>query len=74
MGMVYRRKLADGTTEDCEDKRHGETPLCPACGARFGRVWWVKFYRGGKPFYESSRSPKKTVGEQPLESHRRRRD
>jgi integrase len=33
-----------------------------------GGVWWVKFYRGGKPFYESSESPKKTVAERLLKT------
>ena len=68
MGTIYRRKVAAGNTDHCEDKRHGRTECCPACAARFGSVWWIKFYRGGKPFYESSRSNKKTVAEHLLKS------
>jgi integrase len=68
MGTIYRRKLAAGNTDHCEDKRHGGTECCPACAARFGRVWWIKFYRGGKPFFESSRSTKKTDAENLLKS------
>jgi integrase len=66
MGMIYRRKVAVGASDPCADKRHGQTETCATCGARFGRVWWIKFYRGGKPFYESSRSTKKTVAERLL--------
>ena len=59
MGMIYRRKVAAGNTDRCEDKRHGETECCPTCAARFGRLWWIKFYRGGKPFYERAARPRK---------------
>ncbi len=31
-----------------------------------GNVWWIKFYRNGKPFYESSRSTKKGEAERRL--------
>jgi integrase len=32
------------------------------------KVWWIKFYRGGKPFYESSRSTKKRVAKRLLDT------
>ena len=63
MGVIYRRRVAEGNADRREDKRHGVTETNPARGARFGRIWWVRSYCGGKPFYESSGSPKKTVAE-----------
>ncbi len=30
------------------------------CIYQQGRVWWIKYYRNGKPYYESSRSRKET--------------
>ncbi len=33
---------------------------------RRGNVWWIKFYRNGKPFYESTRSAKKGDAERKL--------
>jgi integrase len=32
------------------------------------RIWWIKFYRSGKPFYESSRSTKKRVAQDLLKT------
>lgn len=31
-----------------------------------GKVWWIKYYRNGKPFYESSKSRKVTVAHELL--------
>ncbi len=31
-----------------------------------GRVWWIKYYRSGRPFRESSGSTKETVAKQLL--------
>jgi hypothetical protein len=39
MGMIYRRKVAEGNADRSEDKRHGETECCPTCAVRFGRVF-----------------------------------
>ena len=36
------------------------------CLYQRGTVWWVKFYRGGRPFYESSRSANKSVADRLL--------
>lgn len=36
------------------------------CIYRRGRVWWIKYYRHGKPFVESTRSDKKAVAERIL--------
>ena len=32
-----------------------------------GNVWWIKYYRHGKSFRESSKSPKKMVAKKLLE-------
>ncbi len=31
-----------------------------------GNIWWIKYYRTGKPFRESSKSSKKVVAEKLL--------
>jgi integrase len=33
---------------------------------RRGRIWWIKYYRNGKPFYESSKSRKKSIANELL--------
>jgi hypothetical protein len=33
---------------------------CPACGARFSAVWWVKYYVNGKAVRESTETEKET--------------
>lgn len=33
---------------------------------RGGKIWWIKYYKEGKPYYESSKSTKKAVAEQLL--------
>ena len=74
MGMIYRRTVFDPRPIDpkdpkckrrlpCEDEKHGQAAMCPACASRFGKTWWIKFYRAGKPFFESSRSTKKRTAE-----------
>lgn len=78
MGMIYRRMIEDGRRVDpgdpdqkrrlpCEDEKHGQTEKCPTCRSRFGATWWVKFYRAGKPFFESSKSGKIGVAKQLLQ-------
>jgi integrase len=37
---------------------------------RRGRVWWVKYYKDGRPFYESSESQKSTEAQRLLEQRR----
>ncbi len=34
--------------------------MCPGCGARFGKVWWVKYYVNGKATRESTETEKET--------------
>jgi integrase len=70
MGMIYRRMVFDGrplTAPDgtgqprrapCTHESHGLTNMCPGCQSEFSPTWWIKFYRAGKPFYESSKSSK----------------
>ncbi len=31
-----------------------------------GNIWWIKYYRNGKPYYESSKSDKVTIAQRPL--------
>jgi len=38
MGMIYRRKVAEGDTDRDKDRRNGETECWPTCAAHFGRV------------------------------------
>jgi len=33
-----------------------------------GNIWWMKYYRNGKPHYKSSKSPKKMVAKRLLDS------
>jgi integrase len=66
MGYVYRPKLkgsgSRGREEGtgCQDARHGREDECPACGARFGKVWWAKYYANGVPVRESTRTKKES--------------
>jgi integrase len=36
------------------------------CIYQQGRIWWIKYYRGEKPFYESTRSDKKEIAKKLL--------
>ena len=35
-----------------------------------GETYWVKYYRNGKPYYESSKSHKETDAEKTFETER----
>ncbi|MGA2464674.1 MAG: tyrosine-type recombinase/integrase [Thermodesulfobacteriota bacterium] len=50
MGSIYRRKW--------KDKKTGEIKERP--------IWWIKYYRHGKPYRESSKGDKITVAERLL--------
>lgn len=50
MGMIYKRKWKDPKTGEEIE----------------GKVWWLKYYRHGKPYRESSKSEKETVAKRLL--------
>ena len=47
-------------------------PRRPKFGSVYqrGAVWWIKYYREGKPFWESSQSKKQTDAERLLDQRR----
>ncbi len=66
MGYIYRPKLK-GTgrplpkrVKRCPDKAHGKRDECPTCGARFGFVWWAKYYANGVAVRESTGTDSET--------------
>jgi hypothetical protein len=66
MGYLYRPKLKDSTPlppskdKRCTHAKHGREDTCPACGARFSAVWWIKYYVNGKAVRESTETEKET--------------
>lgn len=68
MGTTYRRKWKDRKTcEACKHKKcktlKGEARISyenENCKIHEGEVWWIKYYRHGKPYRESSKSEKIT--------------
>jgi integrase len=50
MGMIYKRKWKDPKTGEEIE----------------GKAWWIKYYRHGKPYRESSKSEKETVAKRLL--------
>ncbi len=46
--------------EHCHHPDHGKADFCRGCLARFGKVWWVKYYVNGKPIRESTETEKET--------------
>ena len=54
MGYLYRPRLKDPTPlpspkgKGCTHAKHGREETCPACGARFSAVWWMKYYVNGE--------------------------
>ncbi len=66
MGYIYRPRLKDPTPPPgapgrrCTHERHGREDVCPACGARFSRTWWAKYYVNGKAVRESTETEKET--------------
>jgi integrase len=60
MGYIYRPKLKccgsrlPESPAGCRDTRHGREDTCPACGARFSKTWWAKYYANGAPTREST--------------------
>ncbi len=51
----------DGTdAHKCHHPAHGRAAVCPGCGARFGKVWWAKYYVNGKATRESTETEKET--------------
>ncbi len=68
MGYLYRPMLKRNgqgllpgqTQERCTHPRHGKDDCCPACGARFGKVWWMKYYHNGTAIRESTETEKET--------------
>ena len=60
MGYIYRPKLKCSGSRlpespaGCRDSRHGREDTCPACGARFSKTWWAKYYANGAPTREST--------------------
>jgi hypothetical protein len=55
MGYLYRPKMKDSNVPmehrgvRCTHERHGHEDICTGCGARFGKVWWMKYYDAGRP-------------------------
>ena len=76
MGMIYRpmvkgktAPLTDGGAKArCPDAKHGRADECPTCHARFGRVWWIKFYQNGRPIRESAETEKETEARRRLKA------
>lgn len=66
MGYIYRPRLkgSGSRPEDggagCRHADHGRADECPACGARFSKTWWVKYYVNGKAVRESTETEKET--------------
>jgi hypothetical protein len=54
---------APGKTSDddrCRHPDHGKADFCRGCLARFGKIWWVKYYVNGKSIRESTETEKET--------------
>ena len=66
MGYLYRPRLKDPTPPPsqkgvrCKHRGHGREDTCPACGARFSKTWWVKYYLNGTAVRESTETEKET--------------
>ena len=66
MGYLYRPKpksttpSALGKGQKCRHEEHGKSDVCPGCEARFGKVWWVKYYVNGTPIRESTGTESET--------------
>jgi hypothetical protein len=46
--------------ERCHHPTHGKADVCPGCGARFGKRWWVKYYVNVQAIRESTETEKET--------------
>lgn len=44
----------------CHQDDHGKANFCRGCLARFGKVWWVKYYVNGRAVRESAGTEKET--------------
>jgi integrase len=52
------QEASDG--KRCHHPDHGRADFCRGCLARFGKVWWVKYYANGKAIRESTGTEKET--------------
>ena len=72
MGMLFRRKVQFCTTCRRRLDKTAHKAECRAAGHRVEDqelpVWWLKYYEGGKPKYESSKTTKKQAAEKILRS------
>ena len=66
MGYIYRPKLKGSgsrlpeNSTGCRDSKHGRQDTCLACGARFSRGWWVKYYANGVAIRENAHTEKES--------------
>ena len=59
MGYLYRPKLMSSPKTlpkgvKCTHKDHGKKDVCPACQAKFCKLWWVKYCANGRVICEST--------------------
>lgn len=57
---LSRGEQGQGSTGKCHHPTHGKADVCAGCGARFGKVWWMKYYVNGRPVRESTETEKET--------------
>ncbi len=63
---LAKRRGADGNGQEasdgdrCHHPDHGKADFCRGCLARFGKIWWAKYYVNGRPVRESTETEKET--------------